>query len=166
MTAVERVDADTIRLGFDAHEAAILAEVAGQLAALLASATGDSAEKVLFRNAYSDPAAQAEFSRFTRDDLSAQKVAAAETVRDALTLAPAVEESSHEGVIVELSTEQAWQWLTFFTDVRLVLSERIAQSVGNTNTSGDLELQQGIFDWAAYLQGVMVDELSDDVLLS
>lgn len=136
---------------FDANEAAVLAEVADQLVRLITDSPDDPAASVLFPIGYADPAAQAEFSRFTRSDLSERKVAAATGVRDAMR-APA----SADGVVVELEPSDAWGWLTFFTDLRLVLAERIRQSAG----SEEHEIQQGLSDWAAYLQGAMVDELS------
>ncbi|MFM6973846.1 MAG: DUF2017 family protein, partial [Agromyces sp.] len=110
----------------------------------------DSAATQLFPAGYSDPAAQAEYSRYTRADLAERKMRSAQTVRDAL-LGPAA-----DAVVVELTADTAWEWLTFLTDIRLVLAERLRNEPG----AEERDLQQGLYDWTAYLQGAMVDELS------
>ena len=154
MTAIERFTdggGQFVRVAFDPHEAAILAEVAGQFIALVTDSPDDPAATQLFPAGYDDPAAQAEFSRYTRADLSERKVSAARAVRDALT------GPSADAIVLELTPEAAWEWLTFLTDIRLVLAERLRASEG----ADEHDLQQGLYDWTAYLQGALVDELTD-----
>ena len=153
MTGVDRVhdgDSSRVRVSFDRQEAEILSEVADQFITLVTDTPDDPAASKLFPDGYADPASQAEFSRYTRADLSERKVAAARTVRDALR------GPSADAVVVELTPESAWDWLTFFTDIRLVLAERLRVSAGED----EHELQQGLYDWTAYVQGAIVDELS------
>lgn len=154
MTGIDRIrdgDIERVRLSFDTNEAEILAEVADQFVALVTDTPDDPAASQLFPNGYGDPAAQAEFSRYTRADLSERKVAAARSVRDALRGPVA------DAVVVELDAESAWEWLTFLTDIRVVLAERLQSSDGEAEHG----LQQGLYDWTAYLQGALVDELSE-----
>lgn len=152
MSGIERItdgDGTRVRILFDAHEAAILSEVADQFVHLITDAPDDPAATQLFPNAYDDPSAQAEFSRYTRSDLSERKVSAARTVRDALR------GPSADAIVVEVDQESAWQWLSFLTDIRLVLAERLRTSAGTE----EHDMQQGLYDWTAYLQGAIVEEL-------
>lgn len=144
-------DQPLIRLSFDASEAAILAEIADQFVSLVTDTPDDPAAAGLFPKGYDDPAAQAEFSRFTHEDLSARKVTAATLVRDTLRT-----EAEPDVVLVELEPDAAWDWLTFFTDIRLVLAERMS----GAPDAEEHGLQQGLYDWTAYIQGAMVDELA------
>ncbi|MGV1034157.1 MAG: DUF2017 family protein [Microbacteriaceae bacterium] len=143
-------DQPLLRLAFDSNEATILGEIADQFIRLVTDAPDDPAATGLFPNGYADPAAQAEFSRFTRTDLSERKIAAATAVRDALRGPEA------DGVVVSLEPTAAWEWLTFLTDIRLVLAVRLHEAEGEP----EHELQRGVYDWAAYVQGAMIDELS------
>lgn len=155
MSSIDTVwigDQPLVQLVLDASEAAILAEIADQFVQLLTDSPTDPAATGLFPAGYADPAAQAEFARFTHVELSERKVAAAQTVRDALRIPAA----APDAVVVELEPNAAWNWLTFFTDIRLVLAERLRASEG----AEEHDLQQGVYDWTAYLQGALVDELS------
>lgn len=155
MSAIDIVaegDERRVRMLFDEHEAPILAEVAGQLARLLRDTPDDSAAVALFPRGYDEPTAQAEFSRFTHSELNERKIAAAEQVAAALAA-----ESHPDAVVVTLDAETAWTWLTFFTDLRLVLAERLRTDA----QSEEHGLQQGLSDWAAYLQGSLVDALAE-----
>lgn len=151
MSAVD-IEASRLRLLLDEHEAPILAELASQLMLMLRDTPDDPAAAVLFPVGYEVPSDQAEFSRYTHGELSERKLAAAQRVAAALS-GPAA-----DGVIVTLSVEEAWDWLTFLTDIRLVLAERLAETLG---TAEDRHLQQGLFDWAAYLQGALVEALAE-----
>lgn len=159
MSSVDTVwigDQPLIRLSLEASEAGILAEIADQFVSLVTDTPDDPAAAALFPKGYADPAAQAEFSRFTHEDLNARKIAAATLVRDTLRLDIPSTEAEPDAVLVELETAAAWDWLTFFTDIRLVLAERMKASPDAEEHS----LQKGLYDWTAYLQGAMVDELS------
>lgn len=156
MTAIDLVRdggaAGAVRVAFDSQEAAILSDVADQFVRLVRDTPDDRAAAQLFPAGYEDPASQAEFSRYTHGDLSERKIAAAELVRD-LLVGP-----ESDGVIVELDADDAWSWLTFFTDIRLVLAERLKHS---DVESEEHAMQQGLYDWTAYLQGSIVDALSE-----
>ena len=154
MVAVEQIpgaEPARIRVAFELQEAEILSELARQFVRLVTDSPDDTAASQLFPAGYDDPAAQAEFSRFTRSDLSERKRSAANTVIGALAGPPA------DGVLLELTADSAWHWLTFCTDSRMVLAERIRE--GGESDEG--ALQQGLADWVAYLQGAMVEALMD-----
>ena len=158
MSAVEAewVDGSArVRVLLDEHEARILAEVAAQLVALLREHPDDPAAAALFPRGYADDAEQAEFARYTRADLAERKAAVAErlaelwsgTSRDA------------DALVVSLSVQEAWDWLTFCTDLRLVLADRLAGV--EASDAGEQLAAQGLFDWLAYVQGSIVDVLAE-----
>ena len=138
-------------MALEQQEAEILIELARQFLQLITDAPDDVAATQLFPAGYEDPAAQAEFSRFTRADLAERKTRAANAVVSALTGPTA------DGVVVELDGDSAWDWLTFFTDVRMVLAERMRGPADDSERA----LQQGLYDWTAYLQGTIVDALME-----
>ncbi|HLP23201.1 MAG TPA: DUF2017 family protein [Microbacteriaceae bacterium] len=153
MTGVERLPGSpgVVRLALEAAEVEILRELARQLSELLTSRPDDSAARALFPSGYADPAAQAEFDRFTRAELGERKVAAAGAIAEAL------DRTGADGVLIELDTERAWPWLTFLTDVRQVLAARLSEG----GPPEEQSIQAALSDWAAYLQGALVDALSD-----
>ncbi|PDQ34095.1 MAG: hypothetical protein B5766_13155 [Candidatus Lumbricidophila eiseniae] len=130
---------------------------------LVSGMHGDPARELLFPSAYPDDPVEAEqFSRYTHDALVATKRAAALEVIKAL-LAVRNIDSDNENVdinnmVVNIGTN-IWQWLTFLTDVRRVLSQRIADAEG-----GDESLQEA-FDWFGILhEGILAasdDSVSD-----
>lgn len=154
MVAVETIDGAEpvhIRVALELQEAEILSELARQFVQLVTDSPDDAAASQLFPNGYDDPAAQAEFSRFTRADLSERKISAANAIISALTGPPS------DGVLLDLTADSAWNWLTFCTDIRMVLAERIREA-GAPDETG---LQRGLADWIAYLQGAIVEAFMD-----
>lgn len=178
----------SLLLQLDADEADALSSHAAQIESLLSeSDTGSPALSRLFPVAYSDDAsAAAEFARYTRPGLQQRKVDAARTVREAVEAASGLglddERYTHN---VEISPEGLLPWLTFLTDLRLVLADSIdvaddgsipdAETPASGAASADAnpadtaiadaaadelaqlrELQRGVYDWAAFLQDSLV----------
>lgn len=118
----------SLLLQLDADEADALSSLAAQVESLLSeSDTGSPALSRLFPVAYSeDASAAAEFARYTRPGLQQRKVDAARTVREAVEAASGLglddEQYTHN---VEISPEGLLPWLTFLTDLRLVLADSI-----------------------------------------
>jgi len=98
-----------------------------------------------------DPAASAEFRRFTEVGLRQRKVADAREVRRGL-----------EGASpLRLDAEQARQWLGFLNDVRLVLGTRLGVTEEPVELAEDdpqLPLF-GLYGWLGVLQETLVESL-------
>lgn len=135
---------------FDPAEAAVLANLAGQVVELLRDRNGEKAsdpdplmadlgftgpahapeDPVLQRllpDAYRDsPDDAAEFRRFTETALTSAKVGNAQRLIDSLTAGgfdPAAE--NDDAVEVELDPDSAQAWLRSLTDIRLSLAVRL-----------------------------------------
>jgi len=121
---------------------------------LVSGMHGDPARELLFPSAYPDDPVEAEqFSRYTHDALVATKRAATLGVTRALLTARNTDSDNENldinNMVVNIGTN-IWQWLTFLTDVRRVLSQRIADAEG-----GDESLQEA-FDWfGILLEGIL-----------
>ena len=141
----------------DSQEAHILSEVARQLVQLLEDSPDDPAAQRLFPNAYEEAAAQAEYSRFTRAGLAERKLDAARTVIEALSDGegagiPNVDSEGEVERRVTISIDASWLWLTFFTDLRMVLAERMSADPD----AEEHAMQQALYEWLAYLQDSLV----------
>ncbi len=108
----------------------------------------------LFPEAYDeDPAAAADFRRFTERDLRQTKLNHAHTVQDCL-------ERSGEKVLFPLSLGPSW--LGFMNDVRLALGERIGidddfhEEVAELPEEDPRLAMVGVYDWLTYLQDSLV----------
>ncbi|CAN5294766.1 DUF2017 domain-containing protein [soil metagenome] len=148
-----RAEAEGYTAQFEPDEAAILGELAGQVAELVQ--LGDPADPVLSRllpDAYpADAEASAEFRRFTSGGLGERKVRNATTVIGALGTAAAATTSTP----VTLSEEDAQAWLRTLTDIRLSLASRLG--VTDVGPSGDPP--QGLldlYDWLGFVQESLV----------
>ena len=135
---------------FDPAEAAVLANLAGQVVELLRDRTGEQASdpdplagelgfagpaqapddpvlRRLLPDAYRDsPEDAAEFRRFTEQSLTSTKVSNAERLIDSLVASgfdPAGE--NEESVEVELDPVACQAWLRSLTDIRLSLAVRL-----------------------------------------
>ncbi|RZU63722.1 uncharacterized protein DUF2017 [Microterricola gilva] len=165
-----------VLLQFDEDEAEALASLAAQIESLL-SETDPAAPELtrLFPVAYSDDAsAAAEFARYTRPELQKRKIDAAVAVREAVEAASALgiddERYTHN---IELGPDAVLPWLTFLTDLRLVLADSIGvDDDGSIPDAADAaseelaqlrELQHGVYDWAAFLQDSLVSALEDEL---
>ena len=149
---------------FAPEEAALLVQLAGESAELVDRArhTGgqptDPAVIRLLPDAYpEDPAASAEFRRFTTDGLAQRKILNARIVIEML--------AGSEGtdpVLVRLDNVASSAWLRTITDIRLVLGARLG--IVQDGDEGDIHddetaLLRALFDWLAFLQETLVDVL-------
>ena len=104
-----------------------------------------------------DPAASAEFRRYTEETLRSDKVASAQTV---LSLLPP------DGGQVQLSEPECQQWLKALNDVRLALSVRLGITDDNEGMSERLSAEDPraayvfLYQWLAELQESLVEALS------
>lgn len=149
---------DGVRLVLEIEEAMLLSELADQVdSVLLLGEADDPALGRLLPSAYPDDrdAAQ-DFARYTRDSLVDGKRQAAQRVRDAT----AVDESG--GVVqIELDQAEAWGWLTFLTDLRLILAERVGivdEDEADSDETRD-DYLRAAYEWAGFVQGSMLEVL-------
>lgn len=168
---------------FEGPEAALLANLVGQVVELLRDRNGESESSAdplatmigmagpmtppddpvlarLLPDAYRDaPDDATEFRRFTEQTLSSAKVANAEVVLAALAAGglgadgPG-EDASGDHVEVELDEAQGWAWLKALTDVRLAFATRIG-----IETEEDLEHMLASDDEAAIAMADIYDWL-------
>ena len=148
-----------IRIVLETEEAMLLSELADQVdSVLLLGEADDPALGRLLPNAYPDDLEAAEeFTRYTRESLVDGKRQAAQSVRDATAV-----DHPDDGVVqIELDQAQAWGWLTFLTDLRLILAER----VGLDDDEDDTEVEtrddylRAAYEWAGFVQGSMLEVL-------
>jgi hypothetical protein len=151
--------ADGVRIVLETEEAMLLSELADQVdSVLLLGGDDDPALGRLFPSAYEDDEASAnEFARYTRESLVDGKRQAAQSVRDATAV-----EHPDDGVVqIELDQAQAWGWLTFLTDLRLILAERVGLDDDEDDT--DVETRddylRAAYEWAGFVQGSMLEVL-------
>lgn len=149
---------DGVRIVLETEEAMLLSELADQVdSVLLLGEADDPALGRLLPNAYPDDRDAAhDFTRYTRDSLVDGKRQAAQRVRDAT----AVEEPG--GVVqIELDQSEAWGWLTFLTDLRLILAERVGiveEDEAGSDESRD-DYLRAAYEWAGFVQGSMLEVL-------
>ncbi|MEF3403187.1 DUF2017 family protein [Agromyces sp. CCNWLW203] len=147
-----------VRIVLETEEAMLLSELADQVdSVLLLGEADDPALGRLLPNAYPDDHDAAhDYTRYTRDSLVDGKRQAAQRVRDAT----AVEEPG--GVVqIELDQSEAWGWLTFLTDLRLILAERVG-IVDEDETDADEtrdDYLRAAYEWAGFVQGSMLEVL-------
>ena len=187
--AVARTDAGAlpntskILLELEPEEASALASLASQVEQLLGSTDpGEQNVSRLYPVAYADAVEAADFARYTRPALQERKTAAAQAVRHAIEGGTELDSSEFDGTLlgVEIDEADLWPWLTFLTDLRLVLVDSIGldesggvRHVEALDPAADpatdpvrdahreeaeelLTLQRGIYDWAAFLQDSLV----------
>ncbi|HEU5224151.1 MAG TPA: DUF2017 family protein [Candidatus Lumbricidophila sp.] len=178
MIIASRSSTAGVSLRFQAAEAALLSDLADQVdSMLLLGSPDDPALARLLPNAYPDDAeAQRDYARYTRSSLIESKRAAAQQVRDAT--APVGErvstrsdasaavipdgdaDAADADVVVELDESDAWVWLTFLTDLRLILNERVGAIEESTPEQDQRDdYLSAAYDWAGYLQGSMLEVL-------
>ncbi len=148
-----------IRIVLETEEAMLLSELADQVdSVLLLGEVDDPALGRLLPNAYpEDLEASEEFTRYTRESLVDGKRQAAQSVRDAT----AVDHVDAGVVQIELDQAQAWGWLTFLTDLRLILAERVG--LDDDEADADVETRddylRAAYEWAGFVQGSMLEVL-------
>ncbi len=159
----------SVLLQLDGDEADALASLAGQIESLLSeSDPGSPGLTRLFPVAYSDDvSAAAEFARYTRPELQTRKVDAAVAVREAVESAGALGiDDPRYAHNIEIAPDALLPWLTFLTDLRLVLADSIgvaddgsipdAAAPASEELAQLRQLQQGVYDWAAFLQDSLI----------
>jgi hypothetical protein len=147
---------------FRAGDAAVLAELATQVAVLIAERGETGEDPVLDRllpDAYRDsPEDAAEFRRFTESELGDDKVRGALMIAEALEPAP-----GRKTVTVVLDLPQSISWLRSLTDIRLALATRIGiddsglPALPREPASADqVQLTFALYNWLGALQESLV----------
>lgn len=156
MKAFQREPDGTIVAAIDRDEALLLQSLASQVTTLLREGDGlDPAIVRLLPDAYpDDPAASAEFRRFTAGGLVERKLANADTVM--MTLSDGIETGE-----VRLDPQQAGAWLRGLTDIRLTLASRLGIESDDQAPSEDAILQN-LYDWLGFLQNSLVEAVEAD----
>ncbi len=132
-------------------EREILRSLPGQLREVLAE--GDPQDPVLkrlFPSAYlDDPEAAAEFDGFVREDLTAQRMGAIETMERTIDAE-------------RLSEEELLAWLAAINDLRLVLGVRLAVTEESVpgDFVGEQEQPYAVYGFLSYLEDQVVRALS------
>ncbi|MFF1877477.1 DUF2017 domain-containing protein [Leifsonia sp. NPDC058230] len=149
---------------FEPEEVEIVVQLATESGALARSAQEgaelrtDPALIRLLPDAYpDDPAASAEFRRFTTGGLAERKTLNAQLVVESLARPGDAE------VEVRLDEAGATAWLRAITDIRLVLGARLG--IVQDGDEGEIHddetaLMRAVFDWLAYVQDSLVLALS------
>lgn len=181
MIVASRSEGDGVRIVLEAEEALLLSELADQVdSVLLLGDNDDPALERLFPTAYPDDAEAAhDFARYTRDTLVDGKRQAAQSVRDATAVEPddarevdlgvrlreptdAASDEPEKILEIELDQSQAWGWLTFLTDLRLILAERVgATDDDDPDADGETtdDYLRAAYEWAGFVQGSMLEIL-------
>ena len=165
MRAFARAGDNDIGAELEPSEAALISQLAGQVADLLAPSEFPSTDPAMIRllpDAYSDdPEAADEFRRFTADELSERKVRNAATVMSDL-----VDAATSEGPIeILLDPESVQAWVRSLTDIRLVLAVRLG--ITNDSDAGwdeeseneELLVLGEVYDWLGWVQDSLVTAL-------
>ena len=159
MIVAGRNGGEGVRLVLESEEAMLLSELADQVdSVLLLGEADDPALGRLLPNAYPDDAAAShDFTRYTRDSLVDGKRQAAQSVRDAT----AVDEGDDGVVQIELDQAEAWGWLTFLTDLRLILAERVGIVEEGEDAASETrdDYLRAAYEWAGFVQGSMLEVL-------
>ncbi|MEY2849902.1 MAG: hypothetical protein RI885_2569 [Actinomycetota bacterium] len=147
---------------FEPVEAALLTQLAGQVAGILTEqdTAPDAAVTRLLPDAYADdPEKAAEFRRFTAPDLTARKVQNAQTVIADVAHALVAETPTP----VELDPRSTQAWVRALTDMRLVLASRLGiVQDGDPGRADDEAFMLGdLYDWLGGVQECLVGALDD-----
>jgi hypothetical protein len=154
-----------VRAVFEPVEAALLAQLAGQVAGLLEEQRGGTAADLailrLLPDAYPDDReASAEFRRFTADELTEKKLHNARIlIADCAEVADADMPST-----IRLDAASIGAWLRSLTDVRLVLATRLGiTDDGDVGPDDDEEalMLTDVYDWLGFVQDSLVSALED-----
>lgn len=142
-------------------EAALLTQLAGQVADVLSTDSDDSgnpAARRLLPDAYrDDPHAASEFRRFTAGELGERKVRNAQ-----LLIADVAEALVAEGPTEVLLDEEATQaWVRCLTDIRLVVASRLG--IERDGDAGDdaAFMLSDVYDWLGWVQDSLVSAMDD-----
>jgi hypothetical protein len=151
---VKRLRRGSFELRIPPNEREVLGTLPDQLRELLT--TGDPLQDPAMRRLYpaaylDDPDAAAEFDGFVRDDLTAQRMAAVET------MARTVEAT-------RVSEDELVAWLGAINDLRLILGVRLSvtEESGPDDFAGDAEREASyaLYSYLSLLQEEIVEALS------
>lgn len=165
MRAFEPAGDGAVSALFEPVEAALLAQLAGQVAGLLGERRGGAAADLailrLLPDAYPDDAeASAEFRRFTADELTDKKLRNA-----GILIADCADAADADGpTTIRLDAASVGAWLRALTDVRLVLATRLGiTDDGDTGPDDDEEalMLTDVYDWLGFVQDSLVSALED-----
>ncbi len=153
MRAFAARDDGTVAARVKRDEALLLQNLASQVSVLLREGNAnDPAVVRMLPDAYpGDPAASAEFRRYTASGLIDRKVSNADVV--IVTLSSAIDSGE-----VLLDHVQAGAWLRCLTDIRLSLASRLGIESDDQEPDGDNVLQ-GLYDWLGFLQNSLVEAI-------
>ena len=75
--------------------------------------------------------------------------------------ATAVDDGDDGVVQIELDQAEAWGWLTFLTDLRLILAERVGIVERGRRRSVETrdDYLRAAYEWAGFVQGSMLEVL-------
>ncbi|GAA1443003.1 DUF2017 domain-containing protein [Leifsonia poae] len=164
MKAFRRERDGSVSAVLEPEEVELLVQLATESAALADAAragAGLQADPALIRllpDAYpGDPAASAEFRRFTADGLAERKATNARVVVETLASAGAGR------IEVRLDTAASTSWLRAITDIRLVIGARLG--IVQDGDEGDVHdtesaLMRAAYDWLAWVQESLVNALT------
>ena len=166
MRAFEPDGDGSVRAVVEPVEAALLAQLAGQVAGLLAEQRGGAAANLailrLLPDAYPDDSeASAEFRRFTADELTEKKLRNARIlIADCAGAADADGPST-----IHLDAASIGAWLRSLTDVRLVLATRLGITedgdLGPDDDEEEALMLSDVYDWLGFVQDSLVSALED-----
>ena len=177
MTPFSKTPDGTLVVGFSAAESDIVADLAAQIAGMLAplaSAPGsdplydlvgiggrssidaDPAIARLLPDAYGDDSeAASDFRALTERSLASRKVANARVVIATL---------ERDGADVELNPAEAQSWLRTLSDIRLTIAARLGiesdGDEGATDSDAAVALHD-LYDWLAFVTESLLDALED-----
>jgi len=148
--------ADGLHLGMSSGERSVLASLVEQLQQVLeGDLAADPVSARMFPDAYpGDVEASAEFAKYTRSDLLAQKTTNAGIVHAWLT-------GARDGA---LTAEDEQAWLRGLTDLRLTIAERLGivdAASEEASYTGDADVGlRDVYDWVGYVQEHLVTSLT------
>jgi Domain of unknown function (DUF2017) len=152
-----RVTSRGISIKLAESDARLLADLANQVATLIAGRADTSDDAALDRllpSAYrDDDASAAEFRRFTEDELADGKVL------NALTMVETLEGEPTDGHLrVILDNASAQSWMRSLTDIRLALASRLGLEDPATEPPhlGDDRYLLSVYNWLGALQWSLV----------
>jgi hypothetical protein len=143
---------------FDQSDAKLLANLATQIAGLLAGRDeiqGDPAIERLLPDAYRDSNSDAaEFRHFTETDLADDKIRSALGMVELLTPGGA----GGDKVRVTLDQAAAFDWMRSFTDIRLALATRlgIVDDTSPIMVDDETRYTLAVYNWLGQLQHSLV----------
>ncbi|MFP7759990.1 DUF2017 domain-containing protein [Marisediminicola sp. LYQ85] len=166
MKAFTRADRGLVSAEFEPVEAALLTQLASQVAGVLSTRRDDAApaDPVLARllpDAYADSDHAAEFRRFTADGLGARKIGNAQRI--IADVAECLTAETETAVLLDEAAVGAW--LRSLTDIRLMLAVRLGISDSDVDDpappSDEMLMLGDIYDWLGWVQDSLVDAVDE-----